>query len=456
MREQRTENREQENAKNRTRCSPFSVHCSLEPERGQVLLGITILFTVITATIILGVVSPTVREVEIGNDLLLSAQSYFAAESLAEDLAYRLKSGKQVASSESLALGAGSASAVVSTGINTQTITSSGTVQGLVRTVKVSLKLGTGIAFHYAIQSGAGGFALRNSSSITGNVYSGGPVSGSGNMIYGSVVSAGPSGIVYGIHATSSVYAHTIGSSAQATIIDKDAYYATAKVNTTVSGVSYPGSPDQPTAALPISDSQISGWENDAASGGTISSCDGSGNYTVSANTTLGPKKIACNLIVKGTTLTVTGPLWIVGNITTASNPTIKMAPGLGSQNVAIIADNPGNQSGSGVISISQGSTFQGSGSAGSYVFMISQNNNAETGGTSDAIALGQSSSALVAYASHGQITLSQSAEANETTAYKIVLTQSANVIYDNGLPTTIFESGPSGGYAITGWSEVP
>ena len=145
-----------------------------------------------------------------------------------------------------------------------------------------------------------------------------------------------------------------------------------------------------------------------------------------------------------------------MGNITTTTHPNIVMDSSLGSQNVAIIADNAADHSGSGIISINVGTTFQGSGAVGSYVFMISQNNSAETGGSTDAISLSQSSTALVAYASHGQINLSQSAAANETTAYKIILSQTANVTYDTGPPTTVFESGPSGGYAITGWSEVP
>ncbi|HEY4516606.1 MAG TPA: hypothetical protein VJG64_01525 [Candidatus Paceibacterota bacterium] len=456
MREQRTENREQyRKIRSDFFCSLFTVHHSLQSERGQVLLGVAVLFTIVVTTIILGLVSPIIRQIEIGNDFRLSRQSYFAAEALGEDLVYRFKTGKLTPSSASLTLGDASATAIVVSGLNTQEITSTGTLHELYRVVKISLQRGTGISFNYAIQSGEGGFELRNSSSISGNVYSAGPVFGAGNVIRGGVISSGPNGIVWGIHATSSVYAHSVGADLQATIVDKDAYYATSTVNTTVSGASHPGSPDQPTIPLPISDSQISEWEGEAAAGGTISSCDGNGDYTINSNTTLGPKKITCNLIVKNTTLTVTGPLWVVGDITTVTNPTIKMDPSLGSQNVAIIADNPGNQSGSGVISINQGTIFEGSGSTGSYVFMISQNNSAETGGTNDAITLSQSSTALVAYASHGQITLSQSANASETTGYKILLTQSAEVTYDTGLPSTVFDSGPSGGYAITSWQEV-
>jgi hypothetical protein len=272
-------------------------------------------------------------------------------------------------------------------------------------------------------------------------------------MIYGDVVSAGPSGIVYGIHATSSVYAHTIGHASEPTTIDKNAYYATTKTNTTVNGTSYPNSADQAVAPLPISDEQITEWEAQAEAGGTITNCDAQGNYTITTSVSLGPKKIACNLVVKSSSgvLNVTGHLWVTGNLTTQTGPTIKMDPSLGSTNVAIIADNPLNTTGSGKIDIGQSSVFQGSGSPGSFVFLISQNNSAEVGGSTVAASMSQGASAMVVYASHGLITLSQSVSVKEATGYKIALSQSANVTYDTGLPSAVFESGPGGS-----WSFVP
>ena len=82
---------------------------------------------------------------------------------------------------------------------------------GFVRNVQAALTQGSGASFNYGVQSGIGGVLLENSSSIIGNVYSNGPVDGAGsNLIKGDVVSAGPSGLVKDIHATSSVYAHTI------------------------------------------------------------------------------------------------------------------------------------------------------------------------------------------------------------------------------------------------------
>jgi len=323
-------------------------------------------------------------------------------------------------------------------------------------TIKATLAINsTVISFRYGIQAGNGGFSLANTSSITGNAFSTGPVIGSGsNYIHGDVISAGSGGWVYGIHSTGNVFSHTIGKSSTDTTIDKNAYYTTI-TNTTVTGTKHPGSSDQGPAPLPISDAQIQTWENDAAAGDTISTCDGSGNYNITSDMSLGPKKIACNLVVKSATLTATGPLWVTGNITTQTGSTIQMDSSLANQNVAIIADNPTDKEGSGIITISQQSTFKGSGSSGSFVFLISQNNSAETGGSTVAISQGQGASALVAYASHGLITMGQSANVKETTGYKIALSNSANVTYDIGLPSTLFEAGPGASWTYTPGSYV-
>ena len=324
-------------------------------------------------------------------------------------------------------------------------------------TIKATLAIDSRlISFRYGVQAGNGGFTLNNSATITGSVFSTGPVEGlSDNHIYGDIVSAGSSGWVYGIHSTGNVFSHLIGRSGEATKIDKDAYYATTITNTTVSGAFHPGSSDQSPMPMPISDEQISEWESYAAAGGTITTCDGSGNYNIPGNMSLGPKKIACNLVIKNISeLKITGPIWVTGNITIKSS-TIKMDPSLGSLNVAIIADNPLNRSGSGKIDIQTSSSFLGSGSAGSFVFLISQNNSAESGGSTTAILQGQSADALVAYASHGLIDFLNSANVKEATAYRITLKNSANVTYDTGLPSTLFETGPGASWIFTPGSYV-
>ena len=419
------------------------------------LVFLAIFFTVAAAY--LGFVTVFARSARHDVD---SAQAFALAEAGVDEAAYQLNQNPSYTGETNTPLGNGVFTVTITTiDTNTRRITATGHVpnsQNPTASKTITANVGINnfvISFHYGIQAGNGGFYLNNSSTITGNVFSSGPVVGSNtNNIYGDVVSTGSSGLVYGIHATSSVYAHTIGSSEQDTIIDKDAYYVT-KTNTTVNGTSHPNSPDQTTVPLPISDDQINEWETIAASGGTIDSCDNHGDYTIGSSVSLGPKKIACNLIIKDSSgvLTVTGPIWVTGDITAQTKPTIKIASILGNQNVAIIADNPSDQTGSGMIDIGQGTIFEGSGSPNSFVFLISQNKSAELGGSTVAVAMGQGASALVAYASHGLLTLGQSVSVKEATGYKIVLAQSANVTYDTGLPSTVFQSGPGGS-----WNFVP
>jgi hypothetical protein len=419
--------------------------------KGAAMLMAVVLFLFISSTFILGVINPILKQAAISENIVYSKESFYQANSAAEDVLYRLKNNKQVTSPETLSLGSSTITSLISDTASGKTIISTATSTiNLVRKLQVDVVLGTGISFHYGVQAGQGGFVLENTSSVIGNIYAGGPVSGSNNYVYGDVVSSGATGSVSGIHATGTVRAHTITNS----IVDKDAYYVT-KTTTTVTGTSYPNSADSADVALPISDDQIAIWESDAAAGGDAV-CS-SGKYTISSNMTIGPKKIPCDLLIKGSgiVVTVAGPLWVTGNIDTQTSPVIKMSAALGNTNVAIIADNPSNTSGSGIINIGQNTVFQGSGSVGSYVFMISQNNNAETGGSTNAIEMGQGASALVAYAAHGQITLEQSVSVKEVTAYKIILQNSANVTYDTGLPSTLFESGPGGGYDLQSWKEV-
>ncbi|MDO8231817.1 MAG: hypothetical protein Q7T37_01265 [bacterium] len=321
------------------------------------------------------------------------------------------------------------------------------------KTIKADVGInGAVVSFRYGVQAGMGGFSLENTSSITGNVYSGGSVIGSSqNYIYGDVISAGPSGVVYGIHATSSVYAHTIGNTSKTTIVDKNAYYATSKVNTTVGGTSYPNSPDQATTSLPISDAQIAEWETIAANGGTAA-CS-SGSYAIlSGAVSLGPVKIPCNLTISGTSVvTLNGHVWVTGNIIIQNSAVVKIAPSLGAENITIIADNPSNRLTSSTIAVKNTASFQGSGTAGSFILLVSQNNSAENGGSVNAIELENSVSAMIAYAAHGLIPLENTVSLKEVTAYKITLKNSANVRYDTGLISTVFDSGPGGS-----WSFIP
>jgi hypothetical protein len=438
-------------------------------------------------TMLTGIVAYATSYARLERQTVARVQALALAEAGIDKATYQLNLDPTYAGETDTALGNGMFTiSVTSVDASTKRITAHGYVPNssnpvATRQVQVNAVLNSSIvSFHYAVQTGNGGFLLQNSSSINGNVYSGGSVIGTGgsahcgnvtgwgNCIYGDIISAGAGGLVYGVTATSSVFAHTIGDATTKTTIVNDAHYANSiqnvfDANGNAISNTFPGSADKTTAPLPISDALITDWENEAAAGGTMlsSACDSysanTNTCTITSNKTLGPLKIPFNLLVKSSNgvLTVTGPLWVVGNITLQTGPTIKMDASLGSQNVAIIADDPNNRNTSGVLNIGQSTQFQGSGTAGSYVFMVSWNTSGETGvsnsvcsnGALDAICMSQSSSALVAYASHGQITFSQSAAVKAATAYKIILTQTANITYDTGLPSTEFQTGAGGSW---------
>ncbi len=271
-----------------------------------------------------------------------------------------------------------------------------------------------------------------------------------GNLIAGDVVSAGGTGSMSKIHATGSAYSHTITDS----IIDKNAYYQTMST-TTVAGTTYPGSVDQSTSTMPIPDSTISQWETDAANASVINSpCP----YTISGSSsvTLGPVKINCDLqLSNSASLTLSGNIWVNGNVTLSNSGTIQVGSGISGKTVGIIADSPTNHTTNSKITVSNSTNFAGSGT-NSYVMLVSQNNSAETGGSQIAIdAQNSMTGKVLLYAPHGQVHLSNSSSIKEVTGWKLILSNSAQVIYETGLAHLLFTSGPAGGYVFDKWGEA-
>ncbi|MDO8620450.1 MAG: hypothetical protein Q7R64_03840 [bacterium] len=417
---------------------------------GQAIILAAFLFMVISLTVGMGVVHPVLSQVESARAVARGAESLYAAEGVSQDVVYRLLKGMSVDTIETLAVGTSTGTAIIASVADGKEITSTGNSQQFTRKNKTKIVNGTGATFNYGMQSGPGGVVLENSSSVSGNVYTDGPVDGSGsNMIRGSVVSAGPTGLIEGIHATSSAYAHSIQNSH----IEGDAYYQSIS-NTSVDGTLYPGSPDQSTSPLPISDSLIAEWEGDAAAGGTISSpCP----YVIDDDVTIGPKKINCDLEITGSpTVTLAGALWVSGNITVKNTATVKVSASFGAGSVPVIADKLTNQTTSSKITLENSAEFEGSGSPGSYVFLVSQNKSAEVGGSEKAIVAKNSVSGnLLVYAGHGEILLENSISVKEVTAWRIRLQNTAKVVYESGLANLLFTTGPSGGYSFSTWKEV-
>ncbi|MCX6741446.1 MAG: hypothetical protein NTY61_03560 [Candidatus Parcubacteria bacterium] len=229
---------------------------------------------------------------------------------------------------------------------------------------------------------------------------------------------------------------------AHATLINNcdiagDAYYQTIN-NSTVQGLSYPGSPNPGLENLPISDSNITDWKAEAEAGGTIE-----GDYTIDAGAkeSLGPKKIIGNLTISNNAdLTITGTVYVTCFINLFNGAKIRLGESYGAENGMVLAD--------GQINVSNNSVFFGN-SADSYILFLTT----ETG---EAINIANNSNTALFYASQGTINISNNVTLKGVTGYKIILSNNAHIIYEEGLASTKFSSGSGASWSIITWQEVP
>lgn len=394
-----------------------------------------VFFLFISLAIISGLVSPTVREFKNSSDLIKSRQSLFLSESGAEDAYYRLKNALAVDSSETITLNNNTATTTITdSSYNEKTVIAEGDVSSRERKNKLVLLAGTGVSFSYGVQSGVGGFTMGNNSQVQGSVYSNGSITGSGS-ITSTALSAGPTGLIDGITVgTGSVgnaYAHTVNDS---TIAGTN-YCQTGTGNNKSCNQSQP---DPEPVAMPITEEEISAWKTEAAEGGTYT-----GNYTVNdTSASLGPKKITGNLTIDNNAdFTVTGTLWVQGNMVVSNNATVRLAPSYGTSEGVIVVD--------GTVSINNNAIFAGSGETGSYLMVLS------TYTSGSAITLENNGGAVILYAASGTVNLANNARAKSLNGYRINLNNNAVVIYDTGLANANFVNGPSGGWGISSWKEV-
>lgn len=234
------------------------------------------------------------------------------------------------------------------------------------------------------------------------------------------------------IHVYEDAHANTIINST----IDGDAYYQTIS-GSTVAGASYPGSADPGPESLPITDAQIAQWKAEAENGGTIS---GDVSVLNGESRSYGPKKITGNLTVSNnSTLTVTGTLYVQGNVTFSNNVTVRLDPGYGANSGMIIAD--------GEVLIENNVTFQGSGTTGSYVLVLTTDPSLDA--ADPAMTLSNNSDNSIFYASKGMVSISNNAALKEVTAFKLKLENNASVNYESGLEDVSFTSGPGGSWTL-------
>lgn len=449
-------------------------------QSGAAMLISVIFFLFISLAIISGLVSPTVREFRNASVNLNSKKSYFLAESGTEDAFYRIKNGITISESpgsESLTLDSNSATTTI-TSINNSTkqITSLGDVKSLQRKTSVTLFSGVGASFNYGVQGGQGGLEMSNTSKIIGNIYSGGNITGENSArITGTAIVSGASGKIETIQVDGDATAHfiegsTIGGSTNsydlkttrvtgnvvATTITSctgtvggNATYDT-KASCAIAGTQTTPNPvdfiDPEIVPLPITDAQVLAWEAEAATGGTITS-----QTYDSGTTNFGPKKINGDLTVKNSAiLNVMGTLWVTGKVTFENSAIVRLDASYGGSSGVIVAGVAGSTT-AGLISLKNSAQVNGSGTAGSYMMLLSQMVNT----SSTSINAGNSGSAAILYAGYGLIDINNSGQFKEITAAKIKISNSATITYESGLANVNFASGPSGGYVIDSWKET-
>jgi cytoskeletal protein CcmA (bactofilin family) len=157
-------------------------------ERGQMLLLAIIIFLAISLSVVFGIARPLASHIRASANYSTSLQSMAAAEALNEEILYRLNEGETLPATLTLNLNNSSSTATISDIGGTKQITSQGTANSLVRTVRMVVQKGDGISFNYGMHAGNGGVVMANNSVVIGNIYSNGNISG--GQVTGTAVAA--------------------------------------------------------------------------------------------------------------------------------------------------------------------------------------------------------------------------------------------------------------------------
>ncbi len=400
------------------------------------------------------------------NRLVDGKRALLASESLTDDVVYRRVFGTfDIDNVETLILDSVvvHSTTTYDSPADVYTIETLGRIGGVVRKSFAEMSIGAGSAFNYGLQAGNGGIDVANNSSIIGNVYSNGAVVGAGNAeVLGDIVSAGPAGLIQTIAATGSVYANTIDNIEA----DGDAYFNIqigTDAQNPVGGTRNSPWVVAPTSTFPIPTSTIQEWKDVVDDYGTVIAATdpacSSGTYTIDTSITIGYLKIECDLDIQktgvSTIVTLTGPIWVQGNLSFTQGPTIRVHPSLGRRSVQMIADNPSDRLTSSQIEIRNSTNFIGSGDSRSYIMLLSMNESAKTGGSEIGVNISQSANgSVVAYTDSGLVEIGNGIDLRAITGYQINVAQNTDVVYEVGLASLLFTAGPGGGYILNDWQQ--
>ncbi|MEK7074415.1 MAG: hypothetical protein AAB968_01480, partial [Patescibacteria group bacterium] len=152
--------------------------------KGYAAITATIFMLVVSLTTISGFTFFTLQEVNTNRAYVKSIDSQYISESGIEDAIYRIITQKQIDPSEVISVGNGSTAVTVTSSGNDRIITSKGVRDAFQRNLETTLSITTqGVSFFYGAQTGEGGLDMKNNSSVSGNVYSNGPITGSAGAV---------------------------------------------------------------------------------------------------------------------------------------------------------------------------------------------------------------------------------------------------------------------------------
>jgi len=408
-------------------------------EKGAaLLLSLTIILTV-SVFIGASLTFLTLDSITSAQAKIESTKSYYLAEAGIEDTLLRLKNNMQISSPNTLTIGDDSTTIEITNPIGgSRTITSQGNADNRIKKLAVTYHITSDkVNFHYGAQAGEGGILMGNNSEVRGNVFSNGNISGLGTITNTATI-AGIGNTIEDISVGEDVYTYSCSNAKIKGIL----HYVSGG---TINNCSYESievlSDPIETEGLPISEEEINNWKAEATAGGTIL-----GDYNISGNKSLGPIKITGNLNINiDAILTITGTIYVQGDIKTNNNSVIKLDSSYKSLSGVIISD--------GNIAIKNNVTTRGSGQEGSYLMLLSTSNSLDL--SDPAIDLNNNAEGAIFYASNGVIYLHNNINVREATGYKLALDNNAIINYDIGLENINFSSGPGGGWSVEDWREI-
>lgn len=449
----------------------FLKNKKISTNSGNAMLVSVLFFVFISIAILLGLVSPTLRSFKDTRNLIYSKSSIFLAHSGLEDYYYRLTTSKPITQSADCTADIGDTicikinlnQSVVRTSVDARfsdlrDLTAYAETASVDRNVNMVLNGGIipGINFENGGTSvGSGGVTISNAH-LSG-VYTNGTIvgNGSGTSTVVEAHSAGPSGSISNIGFSDKIYAHTISNSNG--LPKGKAYYTV--LNSTTAYQYFPGSPyPELMPDFPIDSTVIDAIKTDALAGGEIGTapCD-----HILSGGAIGPAKINCNLILNAGNYTLSGPLWVTGDITL--NAGAAFNNNAVDENIPIIADDPSNRTTSSKIFWNTAEQFMWAPNNHGPIF-ISMNNSARSGGAEKAIIYTANhpngDEEIYLYAPDGLISFENGVFADGvlSAGYKLNVQDNSSIGFgsvDVPLQLNIPSDSYSGSWAIGSWGEV-